>query len=765
MARPFSAQEARWLLAEHRNRRQALQHAERAAEEYRTLIPKAGGVIRKKEVQRVLAQIPVEELNRGGQGIRVKTLRDAGLCTLADMQAAGIPQLEALNGISLSGATALHDTVEQLADQAAQGVRIRLSTDDRTPEATALLTAAVQYRHSLVPAQQCSRLLADYSTHIDAALTDLAQAQGGGLSWLFLGREKKQRAESAYEYLSTILNQQYGQQSHEALAQLEAIAAIGPDAVWQEFSTDSIRIFNTLEETAPGLLGPADSVYGLPETLAKTVQEQTLDLEGLRCTLRRYQELGVKYILQQGRVLLGDEMGLGKTVQAIAAMVALRNEGATHFVVVCPASVLTNWCREIRKHSDLCVTKVHGPAREFSLRVWTKAGGVAVTTYETTQYFQLPQDFQFSMLVVDEAHYIKNPKARRTQNVRNISTYAERHLFMTGTALENKVEEMVTLIDMLQPQVAQQVRGMTALAAAPVFREKVAPVYYRRKREDVLTELPEMVETQDWCDLQPAEEAVYDQTVVARNMAAMRRVSWNVPDVNKSSKARRMLEIIDEAKEDGRKVLVFTFFLDTLQRIRTMLGDQCLEPIDGSVPPQRRQEIVDEFKEAPAGTVLAAQIQAGGTGLNIQAASVVILCEPQFKPSIENQAISRAYRMGQTRTVLVHRLLCSDTVDERVTEILARKQIEFDQFADESVAAQGGLELDAQTLSGILEAEVQRVLAKQNAEAAAAAPQPPADAPEAPAIEETAPADPGYLAAQGPEVAAHIRGLEDASPL
>ena len=118
-----------------------------------------------------------------------------------------------------------------------------------------------------------------------------------------------------------------------------------------------------------------------------------------------------------------------------------------------------------------------------------------------------------------------------------------------------------------------------------------------------------------------------------------------------------MLELIEDAKSDGRKIIVFSFFLNTISRVCELLGEACTPPINGSVSPQRRQEIIDQFNAAPAGTVLPAQIQAGGTGLNIQAASVVILCEPQFKPSIENQAISRAYRLGQARNVLVYRLL------------------------------------------------------------------------------------------------------------
>ena len=130
--------------------------------------------------------------------------------------------------------------------------------------------------------------------------------------------------------------------------------------------------------------------------------------------------------------------------------------------------------------------------------------------------------------------------------------------------------------------------------------------------------------------------------------------------------------------------------------------------ITGSIPPARRQEILDEFEAAPAGTVLVAQIQSGGTGLNIQTASVVVLCEPQFKPSIENQAISRAYRMGQARTVLVHRLLCEDSVDEKITALLEEKQALFDAFADDSAVAER-LEVDEAAFGNLLQEEIDRI--------------------------------------------------------
>ena len=173
------------------------------------------------------------------------------------------------------------------------------------------------------------------------------------------------------------------------------------------------------------------------------------------------------------------------------------------------------------------------------------------------------------------------------------------------------------------------------------------------------------------------------------------------------------MELINEAKADGRKVIVFSFFLETIKRVMSLVGDSCFGPINGSINPQRRQEIIDQFDKSHAGSVLAAQIQAGGTGLNIQSASVVIICEPQFKPSIENQAISRAYRMGQTRNVLVYRLLCENTVDEKITSLLESKQALFDAFADKSVAADRSMELDDKTFGNIIKEEIDRINAKR----------------------------------------------------
>ncbi|MBQ7134435.1 MAG: DEAD/DEAH box helicase family protein [Ruminococcus sp.] len=660
-----------------------------------------------------LENIPIEELNRDKKGFRVKTLKDSGYSTIADIEKASASELSKINGISPEAASSIKKAASKIADISAQSVHLKLSADNKTPAATKLVCAVSKHISLFSAIKEC-RQLAEIKPDIVLAIKNCSPLTSG-IKWLFASGKKKARAEESYAYLFDVAQGDSLPRASECASQLRKTKIQTKEQAWTHFASDPVPFFNVLEEICPQFMQTDTTVYGLPEELAQAIQNVTIHTEGLKCTLRRYQEWGVKYTLHQKRVLLGDEMGLGKTVQAIAVMVSLRNTGAHHFVVVCPASVITNWCREIEKMSDLPVTRVHGANREQALLRWKENGGVAVTTYETTEHFTLGEKYRFSALVVDEAHYIKNIDAQRSKNVRKICKHAENIMFMTGTALENKVSEMVSLMEVLSPSVAKSVHGMEFLSSAPEFREKIAPVYYRRRREDVLTELPELIENTDWCTMGTEEEKQYNAAVMSGNFANARRVSWNVSDLKYSSKANRLLEIVEDAQEEGRKVIVFSFFLDTIQKVTSLLGERCMEPINGSVAPQRRQEIIDEFDKAPAGKVLAAQIQSGGTGLNIQSASVVVLCEPQFKPSIENQAISRAYRMGQTRNVLVHRLLCDETVDERISELLKNKQEIFDAFADESAVGSESLEIDERTFGSIMEEEKKRIEEKASA--------------------------------------------------
>lgn len=686
--------------------------AEQAMENEKVNIKNACEGVAQRAVADILREVPVEEVNnRGKGGYKVKTLRDDGFQSMADVRSASVQRLAAVKGISPEGAKEIKKIAEDCARQSRASVKIRLSTDNKTPEATALVCAVCRYLLISDSLKGYRELQTKNAAQAPGAIEKLRGA-GSGVLWLFTPDNEKIQITGAYRYLSGLVEGAHADQLRKMASSVGG-GAVAPAQAWQHFASNTVRYYNVIEEVAPGLLGNDSAVYGLPDELAQQIQAEPFYPEGLRCELRRYQEWGVKYALHQKRVLLGDEMGLGKTVQAIAVMVSLRNTGASRFIVVCPASVLSNWCREITAHSDLPVIMVHGSKKEAALSSWVNSGGVAVTTYETTGFFSTAEtSSKTDLIVVDEAHYIKNAEARRSVNVKKLCANAGRLLFMTGTAIENRVEEMISLIEVLQPDIASRIKNLAFMSGAPQFREAVAPVYYRRRREDVLTELPELTESREWCTLEREEERLYEQAVLSRKYADARRVSWAVDDLSLSSKAKRLNELLEEARDEGRKVIIFSFFLDTVRKISAMLGERCVGPINGSVPPARRQELIDEFDKAPEGAVLTAQIQSGGTGLNIQSASVIVICEPQFKPSIENQAISRAYRMGQARNVLVYRLLCENTVDEKITQMLKEKQSVFDAFADKSAIAEETMELDEKSFGAIMQEEYQRISEK-----------------------------------------------------
>ena len=365
-------------------------------------------------------------------------------------------------------------------------------------------------------------------------------------------------------------------------------------------------------------------------------------------------------------------------------------ENGCHFLIVCPASVLINWCREIKKFSNIDVYLVHGTFTDDIFEKWQESGGAAVTNYETMGKIidRIDEQMSLAMLVIDEAHYIKNPDAQRTRYIRRLDNESESILMMTGTPLENKVEEMCSLIDFIRPDMSREIRGLAQMSSLPQFREMIAPFYLRRTRDQVLKELPAIEEEQEWCLMSARDRELYVYDVDQGDFAGMRRVSFRDEKLIGSSKAGRLMELCDQACEEGRKVVVYSFFRETIERVQSLLGDKCAGVISGSTPINERQAVIDRFTDASKGCALVCQVQSGGTGLNIQAASVAIFCEPQIKPSLTNQAISRVYRMGQVHNVLVYHLLCEDTVDEAMLIRLNDKQSEFDAYADRSTMAE-----------------------------------------------------------------------------
>ena len=643
------------------------------------------------EQQRViheqLSRMPLDALKDASEGrLRLGAIQAAGIRTVAAVQAARF-RLESIKGVGPKTSTQVIAAASQVEIALRKETRVRFDIDGRPRQQTSLLSALRSYEiarrdiASLRPRLEgvAGRIKADFNA---------ARLEARPVRRFFSGGLRKKEARAAFERLIVLLSDPGTIATVSEMAKVKQRLAGPPGgkkAVWDDYTKRSVA-YNGLLIEVGGLAPEADASQGfLPAEIVKKISGLDLDTTLLRASLRGYQSFGAKYALVQGRTILGDEMGLGKTIEALAMLCHLRSRGDTHFLVVSPANVLVNWEHEIRRHSRLeQIWRLHGDDRYRFLRLWTRYGGVAITTFDTLRTLNLPT-IKIAAVVIDEAHYVKNPAALRTKAVLSLLSQSKRSLLMSGTPMENRVEEFRTLVNHVRPDIALTIRTNAGIAGAEAFRRAVAPVYLRRNQTDVLNELPPKIETAEWLTLNGEAADVYRRAVAARNFMQMRRAVFLTERPGDSPKLSRLLEIAREAAENHRKVVVFSFFLDVLKRVHTALGPLAVGPLTGRVSPPARQQLVDRFSAQREPAVLVSQIQAGGVGLNIQAASVVILTEPQWKPTTEEQAIARCHRMGQVRPVEVHRLLTENSVDEHMLTILARKSALFADYVRWSV--------------------------------------------------------------------------------
>jgi superfamily II DNA or RNA helicase len=638
-------------------------------------------------VRQQLAELPLARLKETTQGrLRLGLIEAAGYRTVGQAAAAGVIRLQQIQGVGPQTATQVVAAARQLAIAMMQSVRLRFDPDARPPTQTRLLAELHAYGVARQAASPGHENLEDTAAALDAVLTGSRRA-ASRLRMFFSGARKRDEGRSALSQLGDLMRVARQSGLDARLQQsLAALAAKPPGAasLWQDYEERAV-FYNGLLIEVGELTPDVEAGQGfIPAEIARRVHQHPLDLSLMHASLRGYQAFGAKFALCQRRAMLGDEMGLGKSVEALAAMCHLHVEGQRHFLVVCPASVLVNWTHEIRRHSELQSYRLHGPDRQRNFQAWTRTGGIAVTTYDSLRSLPRPAGLDLGLLVVDEAHYTKNMNAERTKAVREWAGTTSRVLFLTGTPMENRVEEFRVLVSHLQPGLLPRINNADGLIGAGHFRAAVAPVYLRRNQSDVLEELPPRVDTEEWVELRGRDWEAYREAVAAGNFMAMRRAAYAPGRPADSAKLGRLVEIVEEASANGRKVVVFSYFRDVLDTIAAVLAGAAVGPLTGSTPPIQRQTMVDEFSARRRPAVLVSQIQAGGVGLNIQAGSVVILTEPQWKPTIEDQAIARCHRMGQVRSVDVHRLLAEDTVDQRMLEILAAKAVLFDEYVRRS---------------------------------------------------------------------------------
>jgi len=482
-----------------------------------------------------------------------------------------------------------------------------------------------------------------------------------------------------------------------------------------------------LARTLESLRGPAGLVAADPGA----------DLRG---TLRPYQKSGVSWLAFASSLRLGvclaDDMGLGKTIQVLALLLLrkrrARGDEPPHLLIA-PASLLANWQAEIERFAPALTTLLAHPsgmpARELADLASADLRGtdLVMTTYGTLARAEALRARDWSLVVLDEAQAIKNPGARQTQAVKALKAHAR--IALTGTPVENRLGDLWSIYDFLDPGLLGSAREFSAfvkrLASSPEesyapLRRLIQPYMLRRLKTDrsIVADLPDKTEVKAFCLLSNRQAALYQKTVdeLERAIAGLvqgieRRglvlaylmrfkqicnhpAHWlgeGTWDEAGSGKLARLREIVEPVAGKHEKMLVFTQFREATEPLAGFLGDLFGRPgvvLHGSTPVRARGGLVRRFQEDPSVPFFVLSVKAGGSGLNLMAASHVVHFDRWWNPAVEDQATDRAYRIGQHRNVLVHKLVCRGTVEERIDRLIEDKQ----------AMARGVLEGGAETL-------------------------------------------------------------------
>ncbi len=447
---------------------------------------------------------------------------------------------------------------------------------------------------------------------------------------------------------------------------------------------------------------------------------------GLRATMRPYQARGLEWLWFCGRTGLGaclaDDMGLGKTVQVLAALLRKRETapGEPPALLVVPASLIGNWKREAERFAPalrlFIAHRSETPEADFtdpSPTALAKAD-LVVTTYAMLPRLAWPAKTRWSWIILDEAQAIKNPAARQSNAVRNLEARAR--FALTGTPVENHLGDLWSLFDFINPGLlgtsarfkafAKKLRDRNHNRYAPL-RRLVAPYILRRLKTDksVIADLPDKTEMKVYCGLTAAQAKLYQQTarqlekelessdgmkrrgLVLAYLIRFKQIC-NHPDQltksgdfapGESAKFSRLAALCEEIASRGEKPLVFTQFREMTEPLETHLASVFGRPgaiLHGGTPVKARSGLVERFHRddpgAPAFMVLS--LKAGGTGLNLTAASHVIHFDRWWNPAVENQATDRAFRIGQRRNVVVHKFITSGTLEEKIDALITEKQ-------------------------------------------------------------------------------------------
>lgn len=454
-------------------------------------------------------------------------------------------------------------------------------------------------------------------------------------------------------------------------------------------------------------------------------EEQDFDLpEGLEADLRTYQEVGYRWFKSLSAYHLGgilaDDMGLGKTLQSIAY---IASEPSKHkHLVVTPSSVVYNWKREFEKFAPNLTVAVLAGAKEDRQEIIesTEHVDVWVTSYATLrQDIDLYAADTFQSLILDEAQYIKNYRTKTSQAIRRIKS--SRTFALSGTPIENSIEELWAIFQVILPGLMPSEREFKNLSHEQISR-MTRPFILRRLKSDVLTELPEKIESVHMSELTTEQKELYlgywqrlrDETAssikdgkfrenrmkILAGITRLRQICCH-PSLfvenyqGTSGKLEQLLEMLDELLASGKRILLFSQFTSMHEILIPLLEARQMEHfyLHGGTKPEERVDLCERFNQGEK-SIFLISLKAGGTGLNLTGADTVILYDLWWNPAVEDQAAGRAHRFGQKNVVQVMRLITEGTIEEKIYELQQKKRELIDAVIKPGEEVLGGLSED-----------------------------------------------------------------------
>ena len=451
-----------------------------------------------------------------------------------------------------------------------------------------------------------------------------------------------------------------------------------------------------------------------------TIRDADYDVPGdMEDILRPYQVYGHKWMRTVTEAgfggILADEMGLGKTLEAISVLESMKQAGSLDkALVVCPASLVYNWEEEIQRFAPgLSVVPVAGTAavrKKILGEVEAENhADVYITSYDLLRSdISFYKEFRFSIMIIDEAQYIKNQKAAMTKAVKVVR--ADKRVAMTGTPIENRLAELWSIFDYLMPGFLYDYKTFSEKYEAPITKKKdadateklksmVGPFILRRRKEEVLKDLPPKLEEVRYARLEKEQRKLYDAQVVRmkellkggsskgedkiRILAELTKIRQICCDPallfedykSESAKREACIELVRNAIGGGHRMLIFSQFTSMLELLEEDLQKEKIQyyKITGATPKAKRLQDVHAFNEGDV-PVFLISLKAGGTGLNLTGADMVIHYDPWWNLAAQNQATDRAHRIGQSKTVTVYRLIARDTIEEKILQMQQAKK-------------------------------------------------------------------------------------------